>query len=205
MRALLGSGEWPALNPDRNISDLKAQLAACVRGAEVLAQTARDYGPDVVAAYMNHVLANAEESVRRLLDRLDDGSFDYEMDNGAHVRVKITIDKATRSAAFDFTGTNAQLPDNFNAPFSIVRAASLYVVRTLIDDAIPMNDGCLRPIDLIVPDGSMLNPKYPAAVVAETSEQPSRDGCLVCGDRTAGTQPGHNEQLHLRQRAAPIL
>jgi 5-oxoprolinase (ATP-hydrolysing) len=173
MRALLGSGAWPARNPDRNISDLKAQLAACTRGAEVLAATARDYGPQVVAAYMNHVLANAEESVRRLLDRLDDGEFDYEMDNGAHVRVRIGIDKVARSATFDFTGTSAQLDDNFNAPFSIVRAASLYVVRTLIDDAIPMNDGCLRPIRLIVPEASMLNPKYPAAVVAgnvETSQ-----------------------------------
>ncbi len=173
MRALLASGEWPARKPDRNISDLKAQLAACTRGAEVLAQTAHDYGPDVVAAYMRHVLANAEELVRRLLDRLDDGAFDYEMDNGAHVRVRISMDKAARSATFDFTGTSDQLPDNFNAPFSIVRAASLYVVRTLIDDAIPMNDGCLRPIKLIVPDGSMLNPKYPGAVVAgnvETSQ-----------------------------------
>jgi 5-oxoprolinase (ATP-hydrolysing) len=173
MRTLLGSGEWPARNPDRNISDLKAQLAACVRGAEALAATAGDYGPQVVAAYMGHVLANAEESVRRLLDRLDDGEFDYEMDNGAHVRVRITIDKPSRSATFDFSGTSDQLPDNFNAPFSIVRAASLYVVRTLIDDAIPMNDGCLRPIRLIVPEGSMLNPSYPAAVVAgnvETSQ-----------------------------------
>jgi 5-oxoprolinase (ATP-hydrolysing) len=173
MRALLGSGDWPARNADRNISDLKAQLAACMRGAEVLASTARDYGPHVVAAYMGHVLANAEESVRRLLDRLDDGEFDYEMDNRAHVRVQITVDKAQRSARFDFTGTSDQLPDNFNAPFSIVRAATLYVVRTLIDDAIPMNDGCLRPINIVVPDGSMLNPKYPAAVVAgnvETSQ-----------------------------------
>ncbi len=173
MRALLASGGWPARRPDRNISDLKAQLAACTRGAEVLAQTARDYGAEVTAAYMRHVLANAEESVRRLLDRLDNGEFDYEMDNGAHVRVKIRIDKGVRSATFDFTGTSEQLPDNFNAPFSIVRAASLYVVRTLIDDAIPMNDGCLRPIKLVVPDGSMLNPNYPAAVVAgnvETSQ-----------------------------------
>ena len=173
MRALLGSSKWPARNPDRNISDLKAQLAACVRGAEGLASTARDYGAEVASAYMRHVLANAEESVRRLLDRLADGEFDYEMDNGAHVRVKITIDKVSRSATFDFTGTSDQLPDNFNAPFSIVRAASLYVVRTLIDDAIPMNDGCLRPIELVVPEGSMLNPKYPAAVVAgnvETSQ-----------------------------------
>ena len=173
IRALLGLGKWPARNIDRNISDLKAQLAACVRGAEVLAATARDYGPEVIAAYMRHVLANAEESVRRLLDRLDNGAFDYEMDNGAHVAVRITIDKVSRSATFDFTGTSDQLPDNFNAPFSIVRAASLYVVRTLVDDPIPMNDGCLRPIKLVVPDGCMLSPRYPAAVVAgnvETSQ-----------------------------------
>ena len=173
MRRLLGSGEWPARNPDRNISDLKAQLAACVRGAEGLVQTAQEYGAEVVAAYMRHVVANAEESVRRLLDRLDDGEFDYEMDNGARVRVAISIDKKARSATFDFTGTSGQLEDNFNAPYSIVRAASLYVVRTLIDDAIPMNDGCLRPIRLIVPEASMLNPRYPAAVVAgnvETSQ-----------------------------------
>jgi 5-oxoprolinase (ATP-hydrolysing) len=190
MRTLLGSGEWPARNPDRNISDLKAQLAACTRGAEVLAATARDYGVDVVAAYMSHVLANAEESVRRLLGRLDDGEFDYEMDNGAHVRVRIAIDKAARSATFDFTGTSDQLPDNFNAPFSIVRAASLYVMRTLIDDAIPMNDGCLRPIRLIVPEGSMLNPKYPAAVVAgnvETS-QVVTDALFAATGRLAPSQ-----------------
>jgi 5-oxoprolinase (ATP-hydrolysing) len=190
MRERLVSGEWPARNPDRNISDLKAQLAACVRGANVLAQTAHDYGPKVVAAYMDHVLANAEESVRRLLDRLDDGEFDYEMDNSARVRVKITIDKAARSATFDFTGTSGQLPDNFNAPFSIVRAASLYVVRTLIDDVIPMNDGCLRPIELVVPEGSMLNPKYPAAVVAgnvETS-QVVTDALFAATGRLAPSQ-----------------
>jgi 5-oxoprolinase (ATP-hydrolysing) len=190
IRALLGSGAFPARNPDRNIADLKAQLAACVRGAEGLVQTAAEYGPEVVAAYMGHVLANAEESVRRLLDRLDDGAFDYEMDNGAHVRVRIAIDKAARSATFDFTGTSDQLPDNFNAPFSIVRAASLYVVRTLIDDAIPMNDGCLRPIELIVPEGSMLNPKYPAAVVAgnvETS-QVVTDALFAATGRLAPSQ-----------------
>src|SRR5213075_518036 len=106
MRELLASGEHPARNPDRNISDLKAQLAACIRGADGLVETAKDYGPQVVAAYMDHVLANAEESVRRLLDRLDDGAFDYEMDNGAHVRVKITIDKPARAATFDFTDTS---------------------------------------------------------------------------------------------------
>jgi 5-oxoprolinase (ATP-hydrolysing) len=190
IRSLLGSGAYPARNPDRNIADLRAQLAACVRGAESLTATAHEYGPDVVAAYMNHVLANAEESVRRLLDRLDDGEFDYAMDNGAHVRVAIRIDRAARSATFDFTGTSAQLGDNFNAPFSIVRAASIYVVRTLIDDAIPMNDGCLRPIRLIVPENSMLNPAYPAAVVAgnvETS-QVVTDALFAATGRLAPSQ-----------------
>jgi len=190
MRAILSTGEHPARNIDRNISDLRAQLAACVRGAETLIQTAREQGADMVAAYMDHVLANAEESVRRLLDRLDDGDFAYAMDNGAEVRVAIRIDKAARSATFDFTGTSPQLNDNFNAPRSIVRAASLYVVRTLIDDVIPMNDGCLRPIRLIVPDHSMLSPAFPAAVVAgnvETS-QVVTDALFAATGRLAPSQ-----------------
>ncbi len=173
IRSALSAGQWPARNIDRNISDLRAQIAACTRGAELLAGAAKDHGADVLAAYMNHVLANAEESVRRLLDRLEDGSFTYPMDNGAKVQVAIRINRAQRSAVFDFTGTSTQQPNNFNAPRSITRAAALYVVRTLIDDAIPMNDGCLRPIELIVPEGSMLNPAPPAAVVAgnvETSQ-----------------------------------
>ncbi len=190
MRALLGSGEWPARNIDRNISDLRAQLAACVRGAEGLLDAVREYGRDVVDAYMDHVLANAEELVRRLLGRLQDGEFDYEMDNKAHVRVAIRIDKAARAATFDFTGTSEQLPDNFNAPYSIVRAASLYVLRTLIDDPIPMNDGCLRPVELCVPGGSMLSPSYPAAVVAgnvETS-QVVTDALFAATGRLAPSQ-----------------
>lgn len=173
VREVLASARYPARNPDRNISDLRAQLAACTRGSELLVQSARDQGEAVVAAYMGHVLANAEESVRRLLDRLDDGSFAYPMDNGAEVRVAIRIDRESRSAVFDFTGTSMQLPDNFNAPRSITRAAALYVLRTLIDDAIPMNDGCLRPVELVVPEGSMLDPEPGAAVVAgnvETSQ-----------------------------------
>jgi len=190
MRALLASDERPARNIDRNISDLRAQIAACVRGAEGLLDAVRDYGREAVEAYMRHVLANAEESVRRLLDRLEDGEFDYEMDNGAHVRVAIRIDKAARSATFDFTGTTEQQPDNFNAPYSIVRAASLYVLRTLIDDPIPMNDGCLRPVQLIVPEGSMLSPRYPAAVVAgnvETS-QVVTDALFAATGRLAPSQ-----------------
>jgi 5-oxoprolinase (ATP-hydrolysing) len=135
-------------------------------------------------------MANAEESVRRLIDRLDDGAFTYAMDNGAKVAVTIRVDRANRSATFDFTGTSAQLPGNFNAPHSIVRAASLYVVRTLIDDMIPMNDGCLRPIRIIVPDGSMLRPAFPAAVVAgnvETS-QVITDALFAATGRLAPSQ-----------------
>ena len=190
IRALLTAGPYPSRNVERNLSDLRAQLAACIRGAERLVETARDVGADVIAAYMGHVLANAEEAVRRLIDRLDDGAFDYPMDNGATVRVAISVDKAARSATFDFTGTSEQLPDNFNAPRSIVRAAALYVVRTLIDDAIPMNDGCLRPIRLVVPEGSMLSPAYPAAVVAgnvETS-QVVTDALFAATGRLAPSQ-----------------
>ncbi|GAA4641669.1 hydantoinase B/oxoprolinase family protein [Pontixanthobacter gangjinensis] len=173
MREALADARWPARNPDRNISDLRAQLAACTRGAGLLCQSASEQGREVLAAYMNHVLANAEESVRRLLGRLEDGEYAYPMDNGAVVKVTIQIDRSARSAVFDFTGTSAQSPGNFNAPSSITRAAALYVLRTLIDDQIPMNDGCLRPVELIVPEGSMLKPAPPAAVVAgnvETSQ-----------------------------------
>ena len=190
MRAILTTGANPARDPDRNISDLRAQLAACVRGAESLVQTAREQGADVVAAYMDHVLANAEESVRRLLGGLDEGEFTYAMDNGAQVQVAIRIDRAARSATFDFTGTSPQLADNFNAPRSIVRAAALYVVRTLIDDVIPMNDGCLRPITLVVPERSMLSPGFPAAVVAgnvETS-QVVTDALFAATGRLAPSQ-----------------
>ncbi|MDB5688221.1 MAG: 5-oxoprolinase [Sphingomonas bacterium] len=173
MRALLGTGRWPARNPDRNIADLQAQVAACAHGSAELRRIAREYGRDTVDAYMARVLANAEEAVRALLGRLRDGRFDYAMDNGARIVATVTIDPLARSATIDFSGTSAQRPDNFNAPYSICRAAALYVVRTLVDDAIPMNDGCLRPITLIVPEGSMLRPHFPAAVVAgnvETSQ-----------------------------------
>ncbi|MEA3038771.1 MAG: hypothetical protein QOE79_1284 [Sphingomonadales bacterium] len=173
MRGLLASGRWPARKPDRNISDLKAQVAACARGAAELRRVAGEYGRDVVDAFMAHVQANAEEAVRRLIGRLADGDFRYRMDNGAEVCVSVKVDREARSAVVDFTGTSAQQPNNFNAPYSICRAATLYVFRTMVDDAIPMNDGCLRPITLIVPEGSMLRPYYPAAVVAgnvETSQ-----------------------------------
>jgi len=173
LRALLGSGEWPARNPDRNVADLKAQIAACARGAAELRRVAAEQGRTVIDAYMGHVMAYAEEAVRRLIGRLKDGSFSYEMDNGARVSVAIRVDREARSATVDFAGTSGQQPNNFNAPYSICRAATLYVFRTLVDDPIPLNDGCMRPITLNVPAGSMLNPDYPAAVVAgnvETSQ-----------------------------------
>jgi 5-oxoprolinase (ATP-hydrolysing) len=173
MRALLASGPWPARKPDRNLSDLKAQVAACARGASEMRRVAGEYGRAIVDSYMAHVQANAEEAVRRLIGRLSDGDFRYAMDNGAEVCVSLKVDAASRSATVDFTGTSAQQPNNFNAPYSICRAATLYVFRTMVDDSIPMNDGCLRPIRLVVPEGSMLNPSYPAAVVAgnvETSQ-----------------------------------
>ncbi|OYX35307.1 MAG: 5-oxoprolinase [Caulobacterales bacterium 32-69-10] len=173
IRALLASGPWPARNPDQNIGDLKAQVAACAKGAEGLRALVRDYGAQTVAAYMGHVQDNAEAAVRKVLATLEDGAFALEMDDGATIKVAIAVDRTARTAVVDFTGTSKQRPTNFNAPLSVCRAALLYVLRTLVDDEIPLNDGCLRPVTMIVPEGSMLNPRYPAAVVAgnvETSQ-----------------------------------
>ena len=173
MRALLASGRYPARNIEQNLADLRAQVAACQRGATELHKMVEQFGLPVVQAYMQHVQRNAEEAVRRVIDKLHHGTFDYEMDGGAHVRVSIRIDSAAREATIDFTGTSPQQPNNFNAPVSVTRAAALYVFRTLVDDEIPMNAGCMKPLRLIVPAGCMLNPSYPAAVVAgnvETSQ-----------------------------------
>ena len=173
IRALLGSGHWPSRDIDQNIADLKAQVASCAKGAAEMRRISADYGAEIVQAYMRHVQTNAEETIRCLIARLSDGEFAYAMDNGAVVCVAVRIDKTARSAVIDFTGTSDQLPGNFNAPLPVVRAAVLYVVRTLIDDPIPINEGCLTPITIIVPENCMLNPRYPAAVVAgnvETSQ-----------------------------------
>ncbi len=172
-RALFASGRYPSRNVDQNMADLKAQVASCARGGCELTRMVAEFGRPVVAAYMGHVQDNAEEAVRRAIAALKPGSFALEMDDGAVIRVRIAVDPAARSAVVDFTGTSDQLPNNFNAPLSIARAATLYVFRTLVDDAIPLNEGCLKPIRLIVPEGSMLNPRHPAAVVAgnvETSQ-----------------------------------
>jgi len=173
IRAILGGGRYPSRNVDQNIADLRAQVAACARGALELSKMVAHFGLPVVRAYMQHVQDNAEEAVRRVLDVLTDGHFEYEMDSGATIAVTIAIDKAGRSATIDFTGTSPQQPTNFNAPSAVCKAAVLYVFRTLVDDEIPMNAGCLKPLRIIIPDGSMLAPRYPAAVVAgnvETSQ-----------------------------------
>ena len=173
IRALLASARYPARNPDQNMADLKAQIAANERGVRELQTVVGAYGLDVVLAYMRHVKANAEEQVRRVIEALKDGSFACEMDDGSVIKVAITIDRARRAARLDFAGTSAQRPNNFNAPSSVCRSAVLYVFRTLVADDIPLNAGCLKPLDIVIPEGSMLNPRYPAAVVAgnvETSQ-----------------------------------
>jgi 5-oxoprolinase (ATP-hydrolysing) len=173
MRAILLSGRYPVRNVEQNLADLRAQVAACAKGTEELGRMVAHFGLPVVRAYMRHVQDNAEESVRRVVGALGDGRFAYEMDSGAMVRVAISVDRASRSATIDFTGTSAQQPTNFNAPSAVCKAAVLYVFRTLVDDDIPMNAGCLKPLTIIIPDGSMLKPRYPAAVVAgnvETSQ-----------------------------------
>ena len=173
MRAALVSARWPARNPDQNLADLRAQVAANEKGREELLKMVQHFGLDVVRAYMGHVQDNAEASVRRVIGALKDGAFELPLDNGARICVRITVDRARRAATVDFGGTSPQQPNNFNAPHAVTMAAVLYVFRTLVDDEIPMNAGCLKPIEVIVPEGSMLNPRYPAAVVAgnvETSQ-----------------------------------
>jgi len=169
-RAMLQGARYPARNPDQNMADLRAQVAANQKGVEELRKMVAHFGLDVVRAYMGHVQDNAEEAVRRVISALKDGSFHYELDNGAHIDVAIRVDQATRSAEVDFTGTSGQLPNNFNAPSSVCMAAVLYVFRTLVDDEIPLNAGCLKPLKVIIPPGSMLNPHYPASVVSGNVE-----------------------------------
>ncbi len=173
LRELLGSARYPARNPDQNVADLRAQIAACEKGREELLAMVGHYGLETVRAYMSHVQDNAEESVRRAIGALDDGAFECIMDSGAVIRVKISVDRAQRSAKVDFTGTSPELASNFNAPPAVVHAAVLYVFRTLVDAEIPMNAGCLKPIEIVIPAGSMLAPRPPAATVAgnvETSQ-----------------------------------
>ncbi|MYQ98453.1 hydantoinase B/oxoprolinase family protein, partial [Streptomyces sp. SID6139] len=172
-RRLLTEAHYPSRNPRTNLADLRAQIAANQKGVDEVRRMIGEFGLDAVQAYMRHVQDNAEEAVRRVIDALDDGEYAYETDAGAVIHVRVRVERAERRATIDFTGTSGQLPTNFNAPFAVVNAAVLYVFRTLVADDIPLNDGCLRPLDIVVPPGSLLAPKPPAAVVAgnvETSQ-----------------------------------
>ncbi|HIJ78304.1 MAG: hydantoinase B/oxoprolinase family protein [Desulfobulbaceae bacterium] len=173
LRRMLTANPWPARNPEQNLADLKAQLGANEKGVAELRRMEQRYGLPVVQAYMQHVQDNAEEAVRRVIASLADGRAEYVMDNGARIAVKVTVDKQERTATIDFTGTSPQLGSNYNAPLAVCKAAVLYVFRCLVGDAIPLNSGCLVPLAIIVPEGTMLNPRYPAAVAAgnvETSQ-----------------------------------
>jgi 5-oxoprolinase (ATP-hydrolysing) len=170
MVALLQSGEYPSRNPAQNMADLKAQVAANEKGVQELGQMVRQFGLEVVKAYMQHVQDNAEESVRRVIIRLHDGAMTLPLDNGARIEVAVKVNHKERSAVIDFTGTSPQQVNNFNAPTAVTMAAVLYVFRTLVDDDIPLNAGCLKPLQVIIPQGCMLNPLAPASVVAGNVE-----------------------------------
>ncbi len=168
--AVLSSGRYPCRNIPQNLADLKAQVAANETGRRELLQVCATYGTDVVTAYMRHVQDNAEESVRRVLGSLPGGSFTYPMDHGAQIQVAVSVDQEAREATIDFTGTSPQHPGNFNAPSAVCRAVVLYVFRTLVGQNIPLNEGCLHPLNIIIPEGSLLNPTYPAAVISGNTE-----------------------------------
>ncbi|MGI9475285.1 MAG: hydantoinase B/oxoprolinase family protein [Hyphomicrobiaceae bacterium] len=193
---LLTEAPWPARAPGKNIADLKAHVAANAKGVTELEKMVAHFGLDVVKAYMDHVQDNAEESVRRLLAKLPDGAFRVEMDQGSHIEVKISVDQAARTAKVDFTGTSPIQPNNYNAPRPVTRAAVLYVFRVMVDEPIPMNAGCLKPIEIIVPDGSMLSPEFPAAVIAgnvETSQIVTN--CLFGALKAMGPSQGTMNNL----------
>jgi 5-oxoprolinase (ATP-hydrolysing) len=170
LRELLGSGKYPCRNIDHNIADLSAQIAANETGVAELRKMVNHYGIDVVNAYMTHVQDNAEESVRRVIDVLRDGEFEYPMDDGCRICVRISVDRNKRCATLDFTGTSGQNAGNYNAPAAVSKAAVLYVFRTLVDDDIPLNEGCFKPLKLKIPQPSMISPEYPAAVMAGNVE-----------------------------------
>jgi 5-oxoprolinase (ATP-hydrolysing) len=196
MTELLAGAPYPARNIPQNMADIRAQIAANAHGVNLLAGMVAEFSMPVVAAYMRHVQDNAEESVRRVLDRLHDCAFALETDQGAIVKVAIAVDRAARRARVDFTGTSPQRGDNFNAPEPVTRAAVLYVFRMMVDADIPMNAGCLRPLDIIIPEGSMLSPQYPAAVVAgnvETSQAVT--DCLFGALHALGSAQGTMNNL----------
>ncbi|MFO0187476.1 MAG: hydantoinase B/oxoprolinase family protein, partial [Alphaproteobacteria bacterium] len=169
-RALLAGARYPARSPDVNVADIKAQIAANEKGVQELRRAVADYGLATVSAYMRHVMDNAEESVRRVLEKLPDGRFETSIDDGAPLKVAIRVDRAARKAVIDFTGTGPQRPSNFNAPSAVCRAVVLYCFRCLVGEDIPLNDGCLKPLEIVIPEGTFLSPRPGAAVVAGNTE-----------------------------------
>ena len=195
MLDLLTAGPWPVRNPVQNLNDLRAQVAANQKGAAELHAAVAEFGLGVVQAYMGHVQDNAAVSVRRMLRSLPpESGFDYEIDQGSVIRVKVSVDAEAGEAVVDFTGTSPQRPDNFNAPLPVTRAAVLYALRVMVEDDIPMNAGCLRPVRIIAPEGSMLNPRYPAAVVAGNVEvsQAVTDALFAAFGALGSSQGGMN-------------
>src|SRR5699024_276193 len=202
LKAVFTSGKYPVRNLEQNFSDLHAQIAANHRGVHELAGMIEQFGLDVVRAYMGHVQDNAAARVARAISQLADGRWIKRMENGARVEVSITVNRESRRARIDFTGTSEQTGDNFNAPRAITRACVLYVLRTLVADDIPLNDGCMAPIDLIIPEGSLLSPVHPAAVVAgnvETS-QVVADALLAAMGVLANSQGTMNNLTFGNQR-----
>ena len=194
MLDLLSSGQYPSRNPQQNMADLRAQLAANEKGVQELRKMVDEFGLEVVQAYMGHVQDNAEESVRRVITRLKDGAFTFQLDNGAQIQVAVRVNVQSRSAEIDFTGTSAQQSNNFNAPTAVCMAAVLYVFRSLVNDDIPLNAGCLKPLKVIIPPGCMLNPNFPASVVAGNVETSSCITNALFGALgvMAGSQPTMN-------------
>ena len=194
MLELLSSGNHPSRNPSQNMADLRAQLAANEKGVQELRKMVGEFGLDVVQSYMRHVQDNAEESVRRVITRLRDGAFTLPLDNGAQIQVAVRVNAKNRSAEIDFTGTSLQQTNNFNAPTAVCMAAVLYVFRSLVNDDIPLNAGCLKPLKVIIPEGCMLNPNFPASVVAGNVETSSciTNALLGALGVMAGSQPTMN-------------
>ena len=204
--ALLTGAEYPSRDPQTNLADLRAQVAANEKGAEELRRMVGQFGLDVVRAYMAHVQENAAEAVREVITALRDGEFSYEMDNGARIQVRVTVDHESRTATIDFTGTSAQLADNFNAPSSVAMAAVLYVFRTLVAKEIPLNAGCLQPLNVIIPPGTMLSPSVPGRGRGrQRGDQPGGHRRPVRRPREHGRGIGDDEQRDVRQRAVPVL
>ena len=205
-RRLLTEAPYPSRNPDTNLADLRAQIAANAKGDDEVRKMIDHFGLDVVQSYMRHVQDNAEEAVRRVIDTLTDGEYRYEMDSGAGIAVKITVDREARAATIDFTGTSPQLGTNFNAPSSVATAAVLYVFRTLVADDIPLNDGCLRPLQLVIPERLHARPGVPRCRGrGQRGDLPSDHRRAICRPRRAGRRIRDDEQPDVRQRATPIL